>query len=643
MIARLLVAGWYIGLLTLGFPPTHASQPYERRPDDRLRPAPQATTDLRPDAPPLDAALEVLFSTRRGRNIVVEPRIAIDSSHLTIDDATNVYVLDLIGEISREVALRDNVATDAFRYRFEAPADRPAPLLLAIQRQLRPGRYRMVLRLEDPVGGGAWRDERTVEVPATPTPATTPADRPVPSLADVLADADSGQTIRSALTLRLPAGEVHTGVVRIEAEATGEVQRIDFEIEGRSPITRRKPPHAIEIDLGPLPRPLALRATAYNAEGAIVARAERTINGGPHDFSVDLIEPVPGARARRGVPVVVTALPPAGIPLERVELWRSDQRVVTLFDPPYEHLVPLPEPGATTVIRARGVLADGSDSEDAVIINGPAASEIVEVDLVEIYATVSDRRDRPVAGLGAEAFTVLEDRQPQTLRRFEQVHDLPIHATILLDTSASMARQLDTARDAAARFFDQAVTSPDDAVALIAFNDRPRVIAPYTHDGRAFAEGIAKLAAARSTALYDSLVYALYYQGGLSGQRVLLVISDGEDEISRYSEEEALEYARRARVTLYTVGLDLGGEGRRTLTRLAAETGGRSFFVDDAEALGNVYQTILDELRSRYLLVYQSPGRGTGSGTGREHGFRQVEVQVNGRGLEVRALRGYYP
>lgn len=607
---------------------------------------------MRPDSSRIEASVEVAFPTRRGPNTVIEPRVLVDPSRLarthqqaftearsgaTSPTDQDIYVLDLVGEISRTVALRGNVPVDAFRYRFEMPVGTPSPLTLVVQRQLPPGLYQLILRVEDPIGGGEWRGDRTLEVPVTPPPhANVPTAHRAPSLADVLADADSRHTIRSALSLRLPAGEVHTGVVRIEAEVAGEARRVDFEIEGRSALTRRKPPYAIEVDLGPLPRALALRATAYAADGAVVAGAERVINGGPHRFTVSLVEPIPGTRANRGVPVAVAAQPPQDTELERVELWRGDQRIVTLFDPPFEHLLPLAEPGATTVIRARGVLDDGTDAEDAVVINGPPATEVVSVDLVEVYAAVVDRRDRPVAGLGAEAFTVLEARQPQVLRRFEQVHDLPVHATILLDTSASMARRLGTARDAASRFFDHAVASERDAVALIAFNDRPRVVAPYTHDRAAFAAGIAKLSAARSTALYDSLVYALYYQGGLSGQRALLVISDGEDEISRYSEDEALEYARRARVTLYTVGLALDGDGsRRTLARLAEETGGRSFFVDDAEALNDVYQTILDELRSRYLLVYQSPGTG--------RGFRQIDVRVAGRGLSVRAPRGYYP
>jgi Ca-activated chloride channel family protein len=602
------------------------------------RAAPKATTVLRSDSPRLDATLEMAFPTRRGLDTVVEPRVLVDPAGLVGPDT---YVLDLVGEISRTVALGGSVPADSFRYRFELPASDlasiPLPIPLVVQRPLLPGTYNLILRVKDPVGGGEWRIEQALEVPATPShdPHLSARDR-APSLADALADIGQSHAVQTTLALVLPAGEVHTGVVRIEARISGEAQRVGFEIDGRSALTRSKPPYAIEVDLGPLPRKLAIRATAYAADGGVLARTEHVLNGGPHRFTVHLVEPIAGARAGRGVPVVVTTQVPTGRNLDRIELFRGDQRVVTLFDPPFEHLLPLDGIGDTAVVRALGVLDDGSEAEDAALINGPMTSEVVAVDLVEVYATVVDRRGRPVTGLEADAFTVLEENQPQTLRRFEQVHDLPVHATILLDTSASMAKRLVAARDAATRFFEQVVVSDRDEVALIAFNDRPQVIAPYTHDRAVFAAGIESLAAARSTALYDSLIYALYYQGGLSDQRALLVISDGEDEISRHSEDEALEYARRARVTLYTVGLDLDGDGsRRTLTRLAEETGGRSFFVDDTEALDEVYRAILDELRSRYLLVYQSPGAG--------RRFRRIDVRVTGRGLKVRALRGYYP
>ncbi|MEM7356262.1 MAG: VWA domain-containing protein, partial [Acidobacteriota bacterium] len=141
------------------------------------------------------------------------------------------------------------------------------------------------------------------------------------------------------------------------------------------------------------------------------------------------------------------------------------------------------------------------------------------------------------------------------------------------------------------------------------------------------------------TALYDSLVFAAQYFFGVKGQKALLLLSDGEDEASRFGADEALETARRAGVLVYAIGLKEAA-ARRThrqiLERLARETGGRAFFVADTAELPAVYAAIQTDLRSQYLLAYQS------SSTRPITELRSIEVQVEG-GYRVRAMSGYYP
>lgn len=440
------------------------------------------------------------------------------------------------------------------------------------------------------------------------------------------------------IELVLPPGDVLTGYLRFEARLDGAADRVAFELDGKPIMRRNQPPYVLEIDVGHLPRRRLLRAVAYDAAGRVLAADERTLNGGPHRFAVRIERPLAaaGGSIAGDFEVRVAAEVPAGRHIERLELYRGDQPVVSLEQPPFRHRLAVADTAAPLVLRAVGVLDDGRIAEDAVVLGGAKAAAEVAVDLVELYVTVTDRADRLVTGLAAADFRVLENDAAIVPRRFERVEDLPIHATVLLDTSASMAPRIAAARQAVVRFFDQAVRSADDAVALVAFNDRPTLVAAYTSDREAFARALAGLGAARSTALFDSLVYALYYQGGLAGQRALLLVSDGADEISRFSLDDALEYAQRAQVTIYTVGLDLGGAGsRRTLERLAAETGGRSFWVAGADELDGVYSSVLGELRARYLLVYQSPSVGDG--------FRRIDVSVGGRGLRARAMRGYFP
>jgi Ca-activated chloride channel family protein len=185
------------------------------------------------------------------------------------------------------------------------------------------------------------------------------------------------------------------------------------------------------------------------------------------------------------------------------------------------------------------------------------------------------------------------------------------------------------------------VITPKDRAAVITFNHRPELVVRFTHDPEVLAGGVAAITAEGGTALYDSLIYALYYFSGIKGKRALVVLSDGADEGSRYSFEEALDYARRTGVAIYPIGLGLpakeGVQIRMLLQRLADETGGRSFFISRAAELAKVYESIERELRTQYLLTYQS------SATGKDGAFRAVEVAVQRDGAEAKTIRGYYP
>jgi len=230
---------------------------------------------------------------------------------------------------------------------------------------------------------------------------------------------------------------------------------------------------------------------------------------------------------------------------------------------------------------------------------------------------------------------VIEDGKPQEIARFERVHDLPIHAAVAIDVSASMEPNLAKAQQAALRFL-QSTIKPKDRAAVVVFNDHPNMTVKFTNDVGALAGGLAGLKAERGTALYDTLVFTLYYFNGIKGQRAMLLLSDGKDEGSRFSYEDALEYARRAGVTIYTIGLGKDVE-KRKMEKIAEETGGRAFFIQNATELDAIYSTIEQELRSQYLIAYQS-GNTTGANE-----FRTVDLKVSQPGLEAKTMRGYYP
>jgi Ca-activated chloride channel family protein len=245
-----------------------------------------------------------------------------------------------------------------------------------------------------------------------------------------------------------------------------------------------------------------------------------------------------------------------------------------------------------------------------------------------------------VLDLQEKDFSAFEDGVQQKIARFELVRELPVHAGVVLDVSASMEPSIDATKQAALQFFESAIT-PKDRAALITFNDHPQLAAKFTNEVTELAAGLAGIKAERGTALYDSLIFTLYYFNGIRGQRVVLLLSDGNDENSKFTFDDALEYARRTGVAIYSIGLKVSGKdaklAKKTLTQIAEETGGRSFFIESAEELAAVYSAIQDEIRSRYLVAFQS------SNTTQSKAFREVEVRLARPGLEIKAMKGYYP
>jgi VWFA-related protein len=198
-----------------------------------------------------------------------------------------------------------------------------------------------------------------------------------------------------------------------------------------------------------------------------------------------------------------------------------------------------------------------------------------------------------------------------------------------------MEASLPETRQAALDFLQQTL-QPKDRATLITFNDHPNLVAKFTNNVTTLAAGLAGLKAERGTALYDSIIYTLYYFNGIKGQRAMLLLSDGKDESSRFSFEDAMEYARRAGVTIYAIGLGKDVD-KKHLSKIAEETGGRSFWVKSGTELTPIYAEIERELRSQYLVAYQS------TNVSDENTFRTVELKVAKPGVEVKTTRGYYP
>lgn len=595
------------------------------------------STDLPEGAAVLPGELEVAFPGRRQSRTVVQATVGIPVEKLTPSEIEGhrSYNFLLNGEVVREGRL-----FDSFRYKFDLPAAEVTSesLPLVFERFLRPGTYTLIVRADDLNGGGTFRVEREIEVP---TVAEAPPEPPDPETARLLAEANAAlSTLDNTIQIVQPRGEMHSGLIRFDTLTTGpDIAEVQFVLDGKPILRKKRPPFSVELDLGEVPATRTLAAIAFDAAGREIASDVELLNSSPHRFAVRLLEPRRGHRYESSLRAEAEVEVPEGETLERVEFWLNETLVATLYQEPFTQPIVLPPDEPIAYVRAVAYQVDGNSTEELVFVNAPENLDEIDVEFVELYTTVVGGDDRPVSDLPEEIFSIAEDGVPQTLVRFERLENLPIHAAVLLDVSASMEPNLSVAREAALQFFRDAI-QPRDRAALIPFNDRPTLAVKMTSKLDTLAGGLAGLKAERGTALYDSVVFGLFYFNGLRGQRAMLVLSDGKDENSRFTLDQTLDFARRAGVAIYTIGLDIPRrdlEVRKALKQLAEETGGRFFFIDAATELAPVYAAIQKELRSRYLLAYQS------SNTSRDRRFRTVEVKVARPGLQAKTIRGYFP
>lgn len=653
--------------------------PVPRPSDEWLQTFVSSSTDLPRGADTFPAELKVGFPGRHQSRTVVQGvvRVALEDLAPSPLEGADSYNLLLDGEI-----VRDDDLFESFRYRFQFPTDAlPAEaraagapsegtdvrLPLIFERYLRPGEYKLVVRARDLASGRYYREERDLHVPFLRPGARRPGTEaqstaaggdaiasdlssrsrqlsppePLSPAPDLLQEANAALASGDhSVRLLPPPPGLTVGNVRVEARVKGEgVERVRFLLNERQVMSKRRPPFSVELDLGDAPRIHRVGAVVVGEDGRELARDEILVNAGPHRFAVRLVEPRQGGTYRSSLRARAVVEVPEGERLDRLEFYLNETRLATLYQPPFVQPVVIPESMDIAYVRAVAHLVDGNSTEDLVFVNAPDYLDQVDVQFVELYTTVLDRRGRPALDLTTEDFRVLEDGVEQEIRRFEQVEDIPIYAGVVMDTSASMTEELHDAVKGALGFF-QTVITPKDRAAVITFNERHELAVRFTNNLEVLAGGVAGLVAEGETFLYDSLIYALYYFSGVKGKRALILISDGEDVGSHYRFDDVLDYARRSGVAVYTIGLGLPASQRDIqikLSKLSSETGGRAFLIDRAVELGGVYEKIEDELRSQYLLAYQSSNRND------EESFREVEVEVLEDGYEAKTMRGYYP
>ena len=255
------------------------------------------------------------------------------------------------------------------------------------------------------------------------------------------------------------------------------------------------------------------------------------------------------------------------------------------------------------------------------------------VNVVEVYATVSDKAGKPVTGLGREQFTVRENGEVQQISTFA-AGEFPLSVAVAIDRSFSMAGDRLASAKSGARIFLGSLRAADESM-LIAIGSTTDVLAPLTTNRGQQLDALAKLDAFGTTGLYDSIVAAIEAIQQARGRRALVLLSDGSDRYSTATAAEALDRARASDVLVYPVAF--GRTRPDAFAELAALTGGRSFHVRDARQLPETLQTIAAELRNQYLIGY-SPARPPVAGSNE---WRSITVTVSRPDTTVRARDGY--
>ena len=270
---------------------------------------------------------------------------------------------------------------------------------------------------------------------------------------------------------------------------------------------------------------------------------------------------------------------------------------------------------------------------------------VKQVDEVNVVFTVIDKRGKFVNDLKKDDFRVMDDSKPaQSIRSFRSETNLPLRVGLLVDASNSIRDRFKFEQEAAIEFLNQIIHQQDQAFVL-GFDTTPEVTQNFTNNTEALSRGVRMLRPGGGTAMYDAIYYACRDEimakdkGNIETRRAIILLSDGDDNQSRVSREEAVEMAQKAEVIIYTISTNSSGmrlKGDKVLEHFADETGGRSFFPFKVQDVSDAFLQIQDELRSQYAISYKPADL---QPNGKYHG---IQILADNKKYKVRARKGYY-
>src|ERR1700686_2042089 len=274
-----------------------------------------------------------------------------------------------------------------------------------------------------------------------------------------------------------------------------------------------------------------------------------------------------------------------------------------------------------------------------------ASSRItLDVTRVNMLFTVSDKKGRFVTNLDRDDFEIIEAKKPQSILEFTAETDLPLRIGILIDTSNSIRERFRFQQEAATDFVNAVVRPGQDKGMVVSFDSSAELVADLTDSTEALAKAIRNLRPGGGTALYDAIFFAcrdklMMDQPRDKFRRAIVMLSDGEDNESRWSREQALEMAHKADVVIYTISTNISRiptDGDKILRHFAEEPGGLAFFPFKSQDLTQSFENIPNEMRYQYNVFYRpEPLKSDGL-------YHAVDIRVKGRKDWWCAHRGYY-
>ena len=301
-------------------------------------------------------------------------------------------------------------------------------------------------------------------------------------------------------------------------------------------------------------------------------------------------------------------------------------------------------PGGLTVLCSQ-VEAQGGSGGGAGASKSPTERIQVDVDLVNVLFTARDKKGKLVPDLTRDRVRIFEDGRPQAITNFSRESNQPLAVVLLMDTSSSARASLKVQQEAAIDFLHNTIQRKRDKGLLMTFDSTIDVLQEFVDDPDRLSKAVKSVRIGGGTKMFDAIQVACQEKlAGLTGpRRILVLIGDGDDNMSYETLDSAIAVAQRSEVSIYSISTNNSGffgmsqpKQDKILKRLAETTGGGAYFPPRIDDLAMSFYRVSEELRSQYSVAYRS------TNSSRDGAFRRIKINVKGKRVKLQYRKGYY-